>query len=170
MGRMDSAHLQKMETMMHSKLSKMTLSKNLGRDAIAKCSAQLLCEISTRASELLLLFPILPFLIFSFFPPHVTWAHPPGAPPHRRLHETVQFWAFLHFGIYLPIFSPCIYNLHRNAPPHKDFEFVHHMENCFFCIWNVSFLVHLYDYFLPMCILESLWQSIEKNKKSFFVF
>ena len=149
MGRMDSAHLQKMETMMHSKLSKMTLSKNLGRDAIAKCSAQLLCEISTRASGLLLLFPILPFLIFSFFPPHVTWAHPPGAPPHRRLHETVQFWAFLHFAIYLPIFKPCIYiEMRRRLKQTLNL----------FTIWKTASL-----YKNPCDKVSSLWTTNEGN-------
>ena len=106
MGRRLRAHLQKNGDNDAFEAVKNDLIQKSGKRQDRKCSGQLLCKISTRASERgsrQLIFPILPF-----FSPHVTWVHPPGPPP-SKLHENGAILSFLHFGIYLAIFNPCIY-------------------------------------------------------------
>ena len=120
-----TAHLQKMETMMHSKLSKMTLSKNLGRDAIAKCSAQLLCEISTRASGAAAAISNFAFSHFFLFSSPCDLSPSTWCPPSPQVAwngAILSFFALCHLFAHFQ----AVY-LHRNAPPPQtDFEFVHH--------------------------------------------
>ena len=168
MGRMDSAHLQKVETMMHSKLSKMTLSKNLGRDAIAKCSAQLLCEISTRASGAAAAISNFAFSHFFLFSSPCDLSTSTWCPPSPQVAwngAILSFFALCHLFAHFQ----AVY-LHRNAPPPQtDFEFVHHMENCFSVSEMFAFFMHFYYCFLLMWILESPWQSIKNNRYLFYV-
>ena len=97
---------KKTETMMHSRLSKMTLSKNLGRDRIENAVGSFFVRFRPeRASEEAGSW----YFQFCLFSPPMWPESIHLGPLPASCMKTVQFWAFCTLAFIWQFSTPCIY-------------------------------------------------------------